>query len=108
MTSLVFTNFSPGNVLASAPNPAGPTNTNTDYSPLWQVNLVSWNAGHRARALTSQADILNAAAAGEVTITKTNIIVESSVIFTPSGGLLPGVKILGDDEQFGGYNGDRF
>jgi hypothetical protein len=104
----VFTNFSQGNVLASAPNPAGPTNTNTDYSPLWQVNLVSWNAGHRARALTSQADILNAAAAGEVTITKTNIIVECSVIFTPSGGLLPGVKILGDDDQFGGNNGHRF
>ena len=77
----VFTNFSQGNVLASAPNPAGPANTKTDYSPLWQVSLVSWNAGHRARALTSQADILNAAAVGNVTITKTNITVECSVIF---------------------------
>ncbi|MGA7223489.1 MAG: hypothetical protein WB621_03625 [Candidatus Acidiferrales bacterium] len=104
----VFTNFSQGNVLASAPNPAGPANTKTDYSPLWQVSLVSWNAGHRARALTSQAEILNAAAAGDVTITKTNITVECSVIFTPSGGLLPGVKILGDDDQFGGNSGDRY
>jgi hypothetical protein len=104
----VFTNFTQGNVLASAPNPAGPTNTNTAYSPLWQVNLVSWNSGRRPRALTSEADILNAASAGEVTIIKTDITVECSVIFTPSGGLLPGVKILGDDDQFGGISGDGY
>lgn len=67
----VFTNFQQGNVLASAPIPAGPANTDTDYSPLWQVSLVSWNAGRKPRALTSQAEILNAVRAGEVTITKT-------------------------------------
>jgi hypothetical protein len=38
----VFTNSNEGNVLASAPNPAGSGNTDTDYTPLWQVNLVSW------------------------------------------------------------------
>lgn len=103
----VFTNFAQGNVLASAPSPAGPTNTDTNYSPLWQVNLVSWNSGRRPRTLTSQADILKAASDGEVTITKTDITVECSVIFTPSGGLLPGAKIIGDDDQFGG-NGDRY
>lgn len=104
----VFTNVTQGNVLASAPNPAGPANSNTAYSPLWQVNLVSWNSGHRSRPLTSEADISKAASAGEVTITKTNITVECSVIFTPSGGLLPGARILGPDDQFGGNNGDRF
>ena len=104
----VFTNVTQGNVLASAPNPAGPANTNTAYSPLWQVNLISWNSGRRSRPLTSEAAILNAAAAGDVTITKTNITVECSVIFTPSGGLLPGVKIVGDDDQFGGNSGDRY
>lgn len=104
----VFTNFTQGNVLASAPNPAGPANTNTDYSPLWQVNLVSWNSGRRPRALTSEADILKAASVGEVTITKTDITVECSVIFTPGGGLLPGAKILGDDDHFGGTSGDGY
>jgi hypothetical protein len=99
----VFTNFQQGNVLASAPIPAGPANTNTDYSPLWQVSLVSWNAGHRPRALTSQTDILNAAKAGEVTITKTDITVECSVMFTPEGGLLPGAKLVDSDE-----NGERY
>src|ERR1700740_3245644 len=53
----VFTNFAQGNVLASAPHPAGPTNTDANYSPLWQVSLVSWNSGFRARALTSQTEI---------------------------------------------------
>ena len=41
----VFTNFNQGNVLASAPNPAGSGNTDTDYTPLWQVSLVSWVKG---------------------------------------------------------------
>ena len=84
----VFTNFNQGNVLASAPNPAGPGNTDTDYSPLWQVNLVSWVKG-RPTVLTSQADITTAAQNGFVSVQKTPIIVECSVIFTPRGGLLP-------------------
>jgi hypothetical protein len=84
----VFTNFSQGNVLASAPDPAGPGNTDTDYTPLWQVNLVSWIRG-RPTVLTSQADISTAAQNGFVSVEKTPIIVECSVIFTPRGGLLP-------------------
>jgi hypothetical protein len=35
----VFTNLVQGNVLASTPKPAGPTNADTDYSPLWQISL---------------------------------------------------------------------
>jgi hypothetical protein len=93
----VFTNFTQGNVLASAPVPAGPANAASAYSPLWQVNLVSWNSGSRPRALTSEADILKAKSEGEVTIVPgatTGITVECSVIFTPQGGLLPGAKIV--------------
>jgi hypothetical protein len=103
----VFTNFQQGNVLASAPDPAGPDNTDPNYSPLWQVSLVSWNAGRRPRALTSQADILNAARTGDVTITKTDITVECSVIFTPEGGLLPGAKVFGDDNLRDEVSEDR-
>ena len=95
----VFTNFTQGNVLASAPHPAGPANADTSYSPLWQVNLVSWNPGRQGRVLTSQADITVAAADGDVTVTKTPIIVECSVIFTPKGGLLPGARVTGGVEQ---------
>lgn len=101
----VFTNFTQGNVLASAPHPAGPTNTDTNYSPVWQVSLVSWNAGSQGRVLTSQTDITNAAAAGEVTIQKTPIIVECSVMFTPGGGLLPGSRVTPGNQQK--QQGDR-
>ena len=103
----VFTNFTQGNVLASAPHPAGPANTDTNYSPLWQISLVRWNPGHQGRVLKSQAEIENAADAGEVTITKTPIIVECSVIFTPGGGLLPGAKILREGDQRHDSSGDR-
>src|SRR5438067_87379 len=37
------TNFTQGNVIPSAPIPAGPGNTDPAYSPLWQVSLVTWN-----------------------------------------------------------------
>src|ERR1700746_957881 len=80
----VFTNFSQGNVLASAPNPAGPGNTDTDYTPLWQVNLVTWIKG-RPTVLTSQGDISTAAQNGFVSVQKTPITVECSVIFTSRG-----------------------
>ena len=89
----VFSNFTQGNVLASAPHPAGVENTDPNYTPLWQINLVAWNPGFRPRALTSQQDILDAQKNKEVTVTLAPIIVECSVIYTPSGGLLPGAEI---------------
>lgn len=97
----VFTNFTQGNVLASAPHPAGPGNTDTNYSPLWQISLVRWNPGTQPRALTSQADIESAASAGEVSVQKTPIIVECSVVFTPGGGKLPRARISGDVDRRG-------
>jgi hypothetical protein len=103
----IFVFSNQGNVLASSPHPAGPDNTDTNYSPLWQVSLVSWNSGRQVRVLTSQTDITDAAAAGDVTIQKTPIIVECSVIFTPGGGLLPGARITRGDDREREPNGDR-
>jgi hypothetical protein len=103
----VFTNFTQGNVLASAPHPAGPGNTDPNYSPLWQISLVSWNSGTQPRALTSQADIESAASANQVTVQRTPIIVECSVIFTPSGGTLPGARLTGPRGLTGLHEGDK-
>ena len=89
----VFSNFKQGNVLASAPNPAGDQNTDPNYTPIWQINLVAWNSGFTPRRLTSQQDILTAQKNKEVTVTLAPIIVECSVIYTPSGGLLSGAEI---------------
>jgi hypothetical protein len=97
----VVTNFTQGNVLASAPHPAGPGNTDPNYSPLWQISLVSWNSGTQPRVLTSQADIESAASADQVTVQRTPIIVECSVIFTPGGGTLPGARVTGNDDRRG-------
>ena len=52
----VFTNFTQGNVLASSPDPAGSQNTDSNYTPIWQINLVAWNSGYRPRPLTSQRE----------------------------------------------------
>jgi hypothetical protein len=95
----IFVFTTQGNVLASAPVPAGPLNTDTNYSPLWQVSLVAWNPGRTGRVLTSQNDIELAVSAGDITVTKTPIVVECSVIFTPGGGLLPGAKIIEDRDD---------
>ncbi len=73
-----------GNVLSATPTPAGPGATNANYSPLWQVSLVAWNAGVTPTTLTSTQAVQDAEAAGQVTVTKTPIMVECSVIFSAS------------------------
>lgn len=94
----VVTNFKQGNVIPSAPIPAGPGNANPSYSPLWQVSTVTWIAGTTTpHTLKSEEEILLAARAGFVTITKTNIVVNCPVVFTPYGGQLPTVKIRFED-----------
>lgn len=93
------TNFTQGNVIPSAPIPAGPGNTDPNYTPLWQVSLVTWNSGTTPHVLKSEEEVLNARAQGWVTIQKTNIVVNCPVIYTPEGGLLPTAKIIGDYEN---------
>jgi hypothetical protein len=51
-----------------------------DYSPLWQVNKVTWAAGKTPRLLTSAADVRKARAAGEVTIQRTATVVNCPLL----------------------------
>lgn len=90
------TNFTQGNVIPSAPMPTGPGNTDPDYTPLWQLSTVTWNPGTTPHVLTSEEEVLDAQSRGLVTIDKTNIVINCPVIYTPSGGLLPNSKIIGD------------
>ena len=91
----IFVFTTQGNILSATPIPPGPGNTNANYSPLWQVNLVAFVPGRQVRLLTSTADVTAAQAAGDVTVTKTPIIVECSVIFSLApGGLLPSAKVV--------------
>lgn len=93
------TNFTQGNVIPSAPIPAGPGNSDPNYTPLWQVSTVTWNSGTTPHVLKSEEEVLNARDQGLVTIVKTNIVVNCPVIYTPFGGLFPNARIIGDYSQ---------
>lgn len=51
-----------------------------DYSPLWQINKVTWKNGATRRLLKSAAQVKTAAARGEVTILKTSLVVNCQVL----------------------------
>jgi len=51
-----------------------------DYSPLWQVIEVTFNDGVDPRTLRSRAEVEQAEAAGEVTLTETDTVVNCPVI----------------------------
>ena len=53
---------------------------NADYTPLWQLNKVTFKAGAKARLLRSRREVLAASRAGEVTITSTSIVVNCPVL----------------------------
>src|SRR5260370_5151289 len=83
----IFVFTTQGNVLSATPTPAGPGDTNINYSPLWQVNLVAWTAGSTVSVFTSTAEIADAETAGQVTVTPTPIIAARSVILALSLGV---------------------
>ena len=83
------TNFSQPNILDSVPNPVGPNSIDPDYSPLWQIHLVTWNKGFTPELLKSESAVLDAQSAGKVTIQATTIVVNCSVMVT-STGTFPG------------------
>jgi hypothetical protein len=51
-----------------------------DYSPIWQTNYVKWNDNATARELKSIEEIMTAQQNGELSITETNIIVNSPAV----------------------------
>ena len=95
----VVTNFAQSNILPSAPTPAGPRNASASYSPLWQVSTVTWANPKIARTLHSEAEVLAAKAASWVTLNKTRIVVNCSVMRSAEGGTFPNAKFetQGDD-----------
>jgi hypothetical protein len=51
-----------------------------DYSPLWQINMVTFKSGVTAHLLKSKAAVDAAVKAGEVTVAKTSAIVNCPVL----------------------------
>ncbi|WP_231502082.1 hypothetical protein [Herbaspirillum sp. RV1423] len=88
-----FVNVKQGGVLPSLPAPIGAANANLNYSPLWQVHKVTWLPGKQPHVLKSEEEVLAAEEAGQVSIEKTDIVVNCPVVFSAADGPLPHVKI---------------
>lgn len=96
----VISGFIQNNIIPSAPSPTGPSNRDLDYTPLWQVSVVTWSTTAVApHVLRSEAEVFAARDMGHVTINKTNIVVNCPVIYTPTGGLLQNTEIHGLPEM---------
>jgi hypothetical protein len=69
------TNGAPGqhNIVNTVPGQA-------DYSPLWQINMVTFKTGTTPHLLKSKADVDAAVKAGEVTVTSTKTVVNCPVL----------------------------
>jgi hypothetical protein len=50
------------------------------YSPLYQLNFVKWNANATPKILKSVAEIITAEKNGELTIAKTDIVINSPAV----------------------------
>jgi hypothetical protein len=66
-------------VASAIPNSTN-SSENNGYSPLFQINYVKWNNNSNPRILTSVDQILDAQNKGELTIIKTNIVINSPFI----------------------------
>ena len=53
---------------------------NNGYSPLFQINYVKWNNNSHPRILKSVSEIMDSQSNGELTITKTNIVINSPFV----------------------------
>ena len=50
------------------------------YSPLFEINYVKWNNESQARILKSTAEIMDAQSKGELSIEKSNVIINSPAL----------------------------
>jgi hypothetical protein len=55
----------------------------SDYSPLWRTVIVKWRPGLTPKVLTSDNMILALAKRGELTTTKTSVVVNATVVSKP-------------------------
>ena len=85
------------------PNVADSQPGDNNYSPLWKVNLVTWNNDIKPRELTSEVDILRALKNKELTIKPTEIIVNCPFVQWKDGSLkVRENRTLTDESPYGG------
>jgi hypothetical protein len=85
------------------PNIADSLPGDNKYSPLWKVNLITWNNGTTPRELKSEEDIVNAVTNNEIAVKPTGIIVNCPFVQWKDGSLkVRENKTLTDDLSYGG------
>jgi len=87
-----FMNFDQGSVLPSIPQPLGGANSNSEYSPLWQLYAVYWQPGKTPRELHSENEVLEAQDSGLIRVKALRIIVNCPVVKVENA-LLPGAEL---------------
>jgi len=77
----VFTNGILGNGTFDHQLPvASATSGDEGYSPLFEINYVKWNNESQARILKSTADIMDAQSNSELSIEKSNVVINSPAV----------------------------
>ena len=77
----VFTNGILGNGTFEHQLPvASATSGDEGYSPLFEINYVKWNNESQARILKSAPDIMDAQSKGELSIEKSNVVINSPAV----------------------------
>ncbi len=89
--------------LGFQPNVADSQPGDSNYSPIWAVNIVEWKDGVTPRELKSQTEILDAQTSNELTVTASGLIVNCPFIQWNGGSLkIRDDKTLTDSTPYGG------
>lgn len=96
-----------GGVLGFQPNVVDSIPGQSNYSPLWKVNLVEWKDASTTTILGSEKEIMNAFDSGKLTITPTAIVVNCPIVQwggSMDGAISPGhMKIRDSITESGSY-----
>jgi hypothetical protein len=84
-TNGVVPDDTPSGPLGFAPDVFDSAPGDEDYTPLRELMLVTWSAEDDARVLTSEQEVLDAEAAGEIDIEDTGIVVNMPLLSWPGG-----------------------
>ena len=89
--------------LGFQPNVADSQPGDAEYSPLWRINMVEWQAGVTPRMLESEDEIVSAQSLGEVKVTPTQLVVNCPFVQWEGGSLqVRPDATLTDETPYGG------
>jgi len=61
----------------------------SDYTPIWDIDLVTWVDPNDAYPLTSEAEVLAAEGAGDVDVVESGVIIDAPIVEDDDGNYIP-------------------